>query len=500
MYLLIGATLAFIIASFWARWFQQYSWAFKLPGPGLLGCIFPFPFGPLTGGNSVFLKTAVKEFGDIFVYWFNWKPLVIISTADQIKEFYKNSNGHSKSGDAPYFIGEPFNEMLGECLGVIFGEKYRQVRPYFSRAMTHDKAIKFLPEMKRITLEWIDNMNSAEDDFISIRIPDVNVATYSLTFQMMCEVLFGKLSDEDWKELAELNELSQIQMETAAFHTWSKFIPFYNHLPIRRNVLRMQFTYRWEKFLQRQENTLSSGGTVYSEFLKVVQDGHLSRKAFNQTMDEIVFANRDVFGPVVSWTLIHIAASSTLQGKLRKEISQFSEQELLWSDRLNSKDLSLLASTMMESARVQPITGLTYPERIESPIFLKSTTHGELAIPAKAFISTNISALHLNKDMFKNAEDFQADRFQHKKDGEIRYSYNRFGMGARKCLGQYFANAFLKTVVITLLEKFDLEIGSEVAERDLQHTLKDNSLLSETTPFLTADRIPIILRRRLNNE
>jgi cytochrome P450 len=88
----------------------------------------------------------------------------------------------------------------------------------------------------------------------------------------------------------------------------------------------------------------------------------------------MLFANLDVVGSVSAWCIAHIGSDQRVQEKLR--------DELLKSDTVESS--IYLDSVLKESARLQPILAISFPERTVQDI-----TYGPLVIPAGVWFLDN---------------------------------------------------------------------------------------------------------------
>jgi cytochrome P450 len=124
------------------------------------------------------------------------------------------------------------------------------------------------------------------------------------------------------------------------------------------------------------------------------------------------------------------------------------------------KDLSnfpFIEAVVNESLRLfPPVTG-TIPRHTEEPIELAGYT-----IPAGCDVTVNVLHMQHNPSNFSDPELFKPQRFV-KGDPEFEehhpYAHMPFGGGARICIGMKFALEEVKLVLITVLQRFSIQLS-----------------------------------------
>jgi cytochrome P450 len=236
----------------------------KIPGPA-----FSFPFGNMTGPNSYradvlgFGPAMAKQYGPIYRIWFKG-PLVfvfvfvkavaamllivialvsVLTEADDIKQFYADQVYHPKSGEV-FDITYPFNELLGECLGMMYGDRWRTVRPMMEHEFTPRYAGEFIRRTDFIPAieKWVKDAVSAGGTF------DVMSIVGELPFWLMVDIIYGHLTDTEKCELEELKSAHSKLFEATISNPWSK-VPGYKFIPwAQLNRQLKNYQANWEAF------------------------------------------------------------------------------------------------------------------------------------------------------------------------------------------------------------------------------------------------------------
>lgn len=161
-------------------------------------------------------------------------------------------------------------------------------------------------------------------------------------------------------------------------------------------------------------------------------------------------ANREGSGFVSTYALCEMSQRPILQQELRAQLralsprfpSRYSQDDPITTHLLQSIDrLPLLDAIVKETLRLYPPT--PGPQRRDVPP--GGVTVEGYYIPAGTTISTSQRALHMNEDVFPNAERWLPERWLRAKDekthdeGDPSRWWWVFGSGARSCSGKDFA-------------------------------------------------------------
>ena len=166
-----------------------------------------------------------------------------------------------------------------------------------------------------------------------------------------------------------------------------------------------------------------------------------------------------------------------------------------WQERARARALSLPAELayehlgemteldwiMKESLRMNPPVPWLARQAV------KDTEVDGYHIPAGAMVMAPTHAIHSNPRVWRDPYTFDPERFspERAEDKSHRYAWMPFGGGVHKCIGLYFAQIEIKTIMHHLLRNFDWSVPE-----DYRWTLEPRSLGDPV------DGLPVRLRRR----
>ena len=122
-----------------------------------------------------------------------------------------------------------------------------------------------------------------------------------------------------------------------------------------------------------------------------------------------------------------------------------------------------LDACIKETLRIRPVVPVV-ARRLHAPLTLPGRT-----LPAGAAVAPNVMLTHHNPRIWPDREAFRPERFL-----DVRPDVNAwlpFGGGVRRCLGAAFATLELRTVIPTVLDRFDLAPAASRPERALRRTV-----------------------------
>lgn len=192
----------------------------------------------------------------------------------------------------------------------------------------------------------------------------------------------------------------------------------------------------------------------------------LSDEDIREEVDTFMFEGHDTTAMALSWTLFLLGHHKEVQEKLQEEIDELwdqlvDEEESLSLDGL--KRLKYLDCVIKEALRLCP-----------SVPFIGRQTKKELElgghhIPAGCVIFVLIYQLHRNADIYPKPELFKPDRFMPENTlGRHPFAYVPFSAGPRNCIGQKFAMAEMKTILVHLIRNFQFESITQLDKARVQ--------------------------------
>ncbi|EGN93942.1 hypothetical protein SERLA73DRAFT_78325 [Serpula lacrymans var. lacrymans S7.3] len=421
-------------------------------------------FNRFSHGSTLAVKWR-KQYGSLYRIFCGSIPEFVVTDPDDVRRLYSgDSRVHLKTINTSF--GVYMGKVLGKSVGFLDRDDWKRLRlhtdPHWTAAMTKDS----VPSMLIDTTNWINVLPmlpiakrdpTNEKGFI---IESAELQS-ELPFKMIARRLFGEMLDEElFQELYGLNKVHERIMANAflvgKIHQWK----LVSHLPTKANRDNLWFQENWAKLLHRvSKQTVEKGiSNAVSTMYELMQSGAMTFDEFSHTVDEILFTNFDGATMSVSWVVTLIAQNPDYQARLFDEIQRVLKDEKLGtnrSERLTAytvKTDTWLHYCCLEAARLHPVLYFALPEVLHEPKML-----GGYYLPTYSSIIIDAFTINRTAPIWgKDAHVYRPDRFEVLSPSDYRYSLWRFGMGPRKCVGQYFGDKMVKVCLFQIIEQFEV--------------------------------------------
>lgn len=191
----------------------------------------------------------------------------------------------------------------------------------------------------------------------------------------------------------------------------------------------------------------------------------LTDEEIREEVDTFMFEGHDTTAMALSWTLFLLGHNMQVQRRLQQEVDHLFETQLFGNNDDDDND----NETDHQTIELDQVKKLKYLECVikealrlcPSVPFIGRQTTGELklgehVIPPGCVIFVLIYQLHRNSETFPNPERFDPDRFlPENMAGRHPFAYVPFSAGPRNCIGQKFAMAEMKTILLNLVRNFE---------------------------------------------
>ncbi|RPB29333.1 cytochrome P450 [Terfezia boudieri ATCC MYA-4762] len=388
---------------------------------------------------------------------------VVIHSPEHVRDFFaKDGKDHLKPPNANF--GVYFGRMLGECVGMLNGSVWDKAKVHLIPHFAHGAAMAAVPMFKAEYLRWVEKL--PEDKLVSYKrsdgsgfVIDALSACRKLPFKLIAMVLYrDMLTDKLFDELWELNEVHE-RITYAALLRDLPAKKWYSFLPTRDNKLLEAYLKDWARLNMAVINEARVTGTYcpVTEMYKGVENGDMTLEQFLQSLDEILFTNVDVTSSIFAYVLINLARDREFQSALRQEILSYSHG----LDAYITDDEALLHFAYLEALRVNPASWFSIPETTgPDPKYI-----GSFLIPPHTSVIIDLKILNTQSPIWgSDGHIFRPLRWRGMSPSAVRYSFHRYGMGPRKCMGKNVANILIKMLMVTLLEKYEVVADAEEGE------------------------------------
>ncbi|EGN95869.1 hypothetical protein SERLA73DRAFT_187114 [Serpula lacrymans var. lacrymans S7.3] len=430
----------------------------------------------------------VKELGPIYTFQSGTLRELVLTQPEDIKVYYRDALGKDESKahikSLAISFGDYMRRFLSQSVGFKFGNDWKRIRdavdPHFIRKM----ALDAVPNMKIDYDSWMKALRgnaaavakgSSPNDPFEI---EAVAATKELPFKAIAKSIYGETLNDKWYErLWELHMIHERVMANAignknATKAWYRFFP----TQANKDLRAFKNGYKAFNFEIVAESEKLGYDTVAVRMYGSVADGLISEDEFNQTLDEILFANIDVTSVAQAWFLLDIGKYPDIQERLRAEVASVDEYDPKAVADYLSSTTNLMHLVHSESARLHPILWYNIPEVISV-----EKNIGGYHIPRGT--SVCISTYHVNTNPAiwgSDSTSFRPERFKEISSSQYRHAFWRYGLGPRQCLGKNFAPLIVKLVALKVLKTHRIETVTDVDFDRMQFTVTPKAALRFT--------------------
>lgn len=433
-YILFNLTRLFIKVLF------PPSWVRAIPGnrwKPLVG-----DFTTLSKSPQTFGPKMVTKYGPLYRIWMGFTPVLVLTREEDCRAFYADGTWHLRAPDLG--LGDFFQRLLGSCLGCKYGEEWARVKSAFKSSFTNEAATHAFASLEYSTDKWISELRTGK-----IQAQDV---TLGLSFSALCRIVYGDDVFSVYEEIfLHLLSLHAQLLEQVFRNSWARFF-WYQWLPTNNNRMFEEFRKKWRdfNFMIIKDSRWQGGMLKELRGATSINEGELL-----QTLAEIVFANLDVTGPVFAWLLVRLAEHPEWAEEIRSEVNT------ICCGTISASTLNLLEKTkwfIKECYRMSPVFAISMPV-----ICHRDYVIARQLIPKGTLVCVDLYSLNFNSDFWSDPHVFNPARFHTFDARNHRFAFHRFGLGARQCLGQHFAELLSLLVLVRFTTTYNVSlIESEI--------------------------------------
>lgn len=380
----------------------------------------------------------------------------VLTQPEHLQAVFSDSDKHFKAvnNNSGYIM----SQLLGQCVGLISGEKWQKLRLVSEVPFLHKNASTYIPTIKHHVESHFADL--AQHGNLRSHLIHPAEDLKMLPFWIVAEIFYGKLSPE---LIAHLKTLVPLREELFKFVIRGGLTRFswMRMFPTRAGRMLVAFKMQWVAFNQNAyQHALSTGSPApIVAMFDAVDQGTITQEQLYQTIDEALFANLDVTTGGISWNLPFLAANPSCQQRLRSEIP-FAEPEKL--DKYILSSSTYLSSCVSESSRLKPLAAFSVPQSAPTDRVV-----GNFVIPAGTNFIVDSYALNVRNNYWgPDAAEYRPDRFLELKmsSTKLRYHFWRYGFGPRQCMGKYVADLIIRVLLVHLVENYQLSLVDPGAE------------------------------------
>ncbi|KAL3854063.1 hypothetical protein ACJMK2_013344 [Sinanodonta woodiana] len=178
--------------------------------------------------------------------------------------------------------------------------------------------------------------------------------------------------------------------------------------------------------------------------------GHISRNRLMSTLNDLVGAGFSTISTTLQWAILFLASNPDAQNRTQAEVNAVvgNGRNVKLSDRCK---MPFTEATILEIMRLSSIVPLALPHYTTKDTILNGYT-----IKKDTVVFVNLHSLAYDTDTWKDPDAFRPERFLGEDghlDKEKTNSFLPFGLGRRRCLGEYLARTELLIFFTTLIQR-----------------------------------------------
>nr|BAZ95825.1 P450 cpaC [Curvularia pallescens] len=394
-----------------------------------------------------------KKYGPVYRVWSGTHPEIVITTPEDLKHFSSDANDHPKAPNVN--LGWFVEKLLGQAMGLLYGADWKRLRKIFDPAFTHAAAVTRIDGVVSSARKYVEELPQ-----LAVGGPSQNQDSYTIPVQkaftkfpyfLTAKAIYGPMTQQEEDELWRVTEkrvsLNQYWVGGGIyrFETTAR-------LRDRPAVQRLEeFLREWHDYNVRMVSARRQRGEhpPIITYWEELEAGNISSVELLQTLDELLMLNLDVITHVTTWFITLVASHEHVKRELREEIAANKDtlHEYIASTSTH------LHRCFIESMRIRPFGVFTIGESSATT----KNFHGVLVKP-NTQILVDVLAINVRNPFWgKNSEAFDPSRLKNIKQSDLRYNLHSFGIGSRKCMGQFVAGHIVKSLVAHLFDSFEVE-------------------------------------------
>ncbi len=319
------------------------------------------------------------------------------------------------------------------------------------------------PAFHRRCLEgFVETMNTAcEDAVLRWRatggaVIDLHAEMTRLTLRIAGETLFGIDLTDSSAELARAT--------TEALKGFDRLVtnplPFAHKIPTPANQRMKAALADLDRVVQEIISARRRSGQQKADLLGMLMDAvdeedgtGLSDAELRDEVVTMLMAGHETTANALAWTLWHLGQQPDLARRATAELQANAPTGPIDFGAMGR--LPWVKQLFLESLRLSPPVWMLERRCPEGAVL------GGHIIPKGAIVMVSPWVLHRHPDHWVDAQRYDPERFSPERKGEIHpHTYLPFSVGARKCIGDRFAEAEAMVILGALLRAFELEVDT----------------------------------------
>lgn len=409
-----------------------------------------------------FLDHCLRRYGDVFTLRFvGMGDLVYVADTETVKEIF--------TGDASVFHAGEANEVMEPVLGsrsvlLLDEDEHLRERRLLLPPFHGDRVRRYRELVGEITAAEVGRWPRGRPFSLRPRMQ-------AITLEVILRAVFGIREAE---RLDRLRVLLPKMLDHGTVVVWMPFLrrdlgpgsPWRRFVRVRAEVDRLLLD---EIRRRRGAADLQERDDVLSMLLQARgEDGEpMSEKELRDELMTLLLAGHETTATGLAWAFERLTRTPRVMSRLQESLA-------------GEEDDSYVDAVAKETLRARPVV-YDVARKLAAPARVRGWE-----LPAGAYVVPSITAIHLLKGIYEEAEEFRPERFL---DGDQpdSYAWIPFGGGRRRCIGAAFATMEMKAVLREVLTRVEVRAPDPRPERIRLHNV--TLVPAKGARVLVADRV-----------
>jgi len=401
------------------------------------------------------IKAGIKAKGEIFSIKVGTKNITFLTGPDATKFFFEAKDSELSSKECYSFMTPVFGK--GIVYDAPHGKMTEQLK-FLKTALTGQAMDAHSNKIAEETRKFFSEGSFSGDDF---KIEKSGHEFSALTIASAGRCLLGNEIVTTLKTVAHEVADHYFTLEQGITHLSFFWPTAPTKAHADRDVARAKMDVIFKTLIKARRAKNDAGDHTQSDLLQVLIDSKY-RDGSQCTDDQIVgllvaalFAGQHTSSITSTWMTCLIACNRNKNDLLKRLLAEQKEVLDRHGGELNFAavgEMQLLHQVFMETLRLFPPLILLMRQ------VTKTRTYKDYQMPPGDILMVCPSAQHRVDKYFKNADEFDPDRFGPGREEHMKqkYTYIPFGGGRHSCLGERFGYLQVKTIVSVMIREFDI--------------------------------------------
>ncbi|XP_033118673.1 steroid 17-alpha-hydroxylase/17,20 lyase-like [Anneissia japonica] len=398
----------------------------------------------------IVLQRVGRELGDVFKLSIGFKDVVVLNSAEVIREAF------GKKGDD--FSGRPYVYSIDRISHGDGGIAFRDFSPSLvqhkkvSAAALRSNFVGYFEEStgKCIFRELDELLSSFQKECNAFDPSDIlNVAIANIILNITCSIKY-EAGDIELEELLQANDNLKVIFKVGDI---IDVFPCLKVFPNKRQRLVVQLINIRDKVFVREyeRHKCSHDPDNTRDFVDALLNlGYLPKDQIVMTAWEMFSGGFESTFQTMRWAILYLMMNQEVQSKIQRELDENSWHRYpAWKNR---RHLPYLEATVLEVLRHSSFSSLNGPHQ--------TTIDTEISgykIPKGTMVLSNLWWVHHDPSTWTSPGEFNPDRFIDTKGSvHVPPQFLPFSIGRRKCLGDQFAKMEVFTLLGGILQRYTI--------------------------------------------